>query len=391
MVKFIHTADLHLDSPFKGLTYLPMDLLNLVKEASFHSFETIVNQAIDSEVDFVLVAGDLFDLESRSISAQNFIAKCFIALEKENIPVYLVYGNHDYVTDQRLFIDFPDNVHVFGPDVESKTLTTKAGEKIAITGFSYHSQHIKENKLTDFPAKSSQVDYHIGLYHGDLASQSEDYAPFNLSDMEGLHYDYFALGHIHKRHRLSDQVPAYYSGNIQGRHINEPGPKGSLLVELSAHNHQVSFVESSDIIWDQVQLTVDGQDSLSSLKDKLLKNLDLEKELNLVQVELSLNNEDNLALVSDLTAQDLTTLVDKDNVWVTKLSVQTLQKLTPIQKAYPKSFETAANKVIEDKMPDYLADLQKNIDPQFLQTFKTKDKQEEIIKTASEKMNLMDH
>lgn len=390
MVKFIHTADLHLDSPFKGLSYLPSDLLNLIQDSSFASFNRLIDQAIKHQVDFMVIAGDLFDLESRSISSQNFLIQCFKKLSDNDIPVYIVYGNHDYMVDERLTIDFPNNVFVFGADVETTYLTTKAGETIALSGFSYHTQHVFDNKLSEFPPRSKDVDYHIGLYHGDLVQQSANYAPFNLGDIQKLHYDYYALGHIHKGQRLSENLPAYYSGNIQGRHINESGSKGGLLVELHAGDLRTEFIETSTIIWQALTIRIGERDSLTSIKEALLAQLDLDKELTLLRVNFVIIDKDNAGILDKLTAEEVTKLINSERVWVSQVTFETIKQLTPIEKKYPESFEKAKEVIASEKVDIYLDELSRNISNPYLEPYLSDQSRQELIKRAIKKMNLMD-
>lgn len=390
VVKFIHTADLHLDSPFKGLSYLSNDLLNMVQNSSFDSFNRLIDQAIENQVDFMVIAGDLFDLESRSISSQNFLIQCFRKLNEHRISVYIIYGNHDYMDDERLTIDFPENVYVFGPEAETTTLTTKAGETVAITGFSYHEQHILENKILDFPRPFKDIDYHIGLYHGDLAHQSKNYAPFTLSDLQKLHYDYYALGHIHKGQRLSESIPAYYSGNIQGRHINESGPKGGLLVDIHAGDLKTEFIETATIIWEALTVEIGERDSLTTIKEKLLSKIDLDKQLNLLRITFVIADKDNASLADKLSAEEVTRLLNSDRIWVSQVSFKTIERLTPIEKIYPESFSKAKNIVTREKIDGYLDELSKNVSSQFLDQYDKDSSRQDLIKQAIEKMNLMD-
>ncbi|EAC9858892.1 DNA repair exonuclease, partial [Listeria monocytogenes] len=161
-------------------------------------------------VDFVLLAGDTFHQARPSLKVQHDFFAQLQRLGEAQIPVYMIFGNHDYYDPQRYWFAFPENVILFSSEeVQTVQGTTKNGETYAISGFSYQHPWITENKVTEFPARAA-VDYHIGLYHGDQAG--ERYAPFSISEMKPKGYDYWGLGHIHVPKTLSEQPPILYPG-----------------------------------------------------------------------------------------------------------------------------------------------------------------------------------
>lgn len=127
-VKFIHCADLHLDSPFVGLKTLPKPIYDEMKESTFHAFSNVVDLAIDEAVDFVIIAGDLYDGEDRSIRAQLFLKKELERLEKEDIHVFIIHGNHDHLGGKWTKVNMPFNAHIFKTKAEMIPYTTKNGE-----------------------------------------------------------------------------------------------------------------------------------------------------------------------------------------------------------------------------------------------------------------------
>lgn len=149
-LQFIHTADLHLDSPFIGLQYLPKTILNRIQESTFASFIKIVDNAISLKVDFVLIAGDLYDGEDRSIKAQARLRKQMIRLEQAGIEVFILHGNHDHLGGNWTTIDMPSNVHVFSSSVEMKSFITKKGQRVHIYGFSYPERHVTEKRINEY-------------------------------------------------------------------------------------------------------------------------------------------------------------------------------------------------------------------------------------------------
>src|SRR5690625_446737 len=126
-ISFIHAADLHLDSPFKGLTRLPDVVFETIRQSTFHAFDRLIQTAINKNVDFVLLVGDLFDNERQGSKAQVHLRKSFERLEQYGINVYLSYGNHDYVNGNKHRISYPKNVHIFPNEMVSSFIYKKNG------------------------------------------------------------------------------------------------------------------------------------------------------------------------------------------------------------------------------------------------------------------------
>lgn len=385
MISFIHTADLHLDSPFKGLSHMPSQLLEEIQESSFKAFEHLVTQAIDKKVDFMLIVGDLFDLNTRSIRAQAFLRHQFERLHNKNIQVYITYGNHDFVGDEKLYLNFPKNVTVFGEDVETFIYQSKNRETVSITGFSYHTQHVSTSKMKEFSPKSDQTDYHIGMYHGDMAQNSTLYAPFDWGDVSTLHYDYMAFGHIHQAQRIANHIPAYYSGCIQGRHINENGEKGAYYVELDGPSHELTFIPTSIIDWHSITLSIDEKDTLDTVINQIKNEFSECKKTVLVRLILELKNEESIQVGNLITPDYLNQLLIEQNIWL--LSVETvLNDLKPIPAMYEESLDVATQVILDEKMDDYLKDLLKQVQPKLLKKFKNNDYRQDIIQKVLNKL-----
>lgn len=266
-IRFIHAADLHLDSPFKGLNFLPPEIFHEVRESTFLAFTNLVDVALKAKVDFLLLAGDLFDSEQRSVLAQARLRREFLRLEQENIPVYIIHGNHDYISNNKESFRYPKNVQVFSANVEAKPFIKNGIHLANMYGFSYNERHILQNKTSEYQ-KKDQIPFHIGLLHGNLAGREEHdpYAPFTLAELLDKEFDYWALGHIHKREILCKNPPIVYPGNIQGRNKKETGEKGCYLVELKSNQEAtLSFITTSTIIWRNSELSIDSFHTLDEL------------------------------------------------------------------------------------------------------------------------------
>lgn len=257
-IRFLHIADLHLDSPFVGLSSIPENRWIDIRESTFKAFTNIIEYAVQNKPDFVLIVGDIYDGQNRSLRAQHLFQKGMDALNKEGIPVFICYGNHDHLSGKWVRFQLPNNVEVFGEQVETKTLEVRE-EKVHITGFSYKERHIREAMHMHYP-NANGLDLHIGMLHGSLMGNEEHdvYAPFSKSDLIGKGYDYWALGHIHKRQIIHQDPPIVYSGNTQSRHRKEQGIKGFYEVTLHKGDINLAFIPSSTFIYDELEVSCEG-------------------------------------------------------------------------------------------------------------------------------------
>ncbi|CAM4082527.1 DNA repair exonuclease [Bacillus manliponensis] len=267
-LKFIHAADLHLDSPFKGMELnVPKFIWERMKESTFRSFARIVDKAIQERVDFVLIAGDLYDGATRSLRAQVFVREQMKRLAEYDILVYIIHGNHDHLGGSWAAIEFPANVHVFHESYVEEQPFYKDGELLAsIYGFSYHQQAVTDN-MTEQYKKMSDAPFHIGMLHGSVEGDAEHnrYAPFHLRELKEKMFDYWALGHIHKREVLAEEPYIVYSGNIQGRHRKEIGEKGAYVVSLSKQGAELTFFHTADVVIEELFIPIDSLETVDDL------------------------------------------------------------------------------------------------------------------------------
>lgn len=255
-ISFIHCADLHIDSPFVGLSHLPEKLLQDIKKSTFDALNRLVETAIEKQVDFILMVGDIFDQTAQSVYAQMQFLKACETLAKENIMVYVSFGNHDYLNRNLLTFQFPDNVRLFTEeDVQSFIFEKDQKQLVTIYGFSYLQRAVIENKTEQYKI-SSDTPYHIAMLHGSVKQQTEHdtYAPFQLSELTEKNFDYWALGHIHKRQQLKNEPPVVYAGNTQGRSKKETGEKGCYYVELGESSNSLTFCPLQVIRFEDIEV-----------------------------------------------------------------------------------------------------------------------------------------
>ena len=348
MVKFIHAADLHLDSPFIGLKNLPDYIWSAIYLSTFSALTKIVDRAIQNNVDFVCLVGDIYDNDERSVKAQAYLRNEMERLNKFNIPVYLLHGNHDYIENTGLHLDMPENVILFDETVETKWLTTKENEQIALTGFSYDKRWVLERKITNYPERNPRATYHIGMLHGfseGLESEHGHYAPFTMAELRSKKYDYWALGHIHKRQHLAENPPIVYPGNTQGRSSKESGDKGFELVTITESGVTTEFCSTAVIQWKTIELSVKEMKNLDTVY-KALKTVIEEQQNELYSLFLSIRLTDNEHLLDGVIkkiqqgelVEALQQIPKTDTfVWVHKIELQTVAEnhIPAIQKLFP--------------------------------------------------------
>lgn len=266
-IRFIHAADLHLDSPFQGLKAIPKSLFNRVKESTFDALERLVNHAINENVDFIILAGDLFDGENRSFKAQSKLKKAMEKLYAHKISCYIIHGNHDHLKGNWIPLSWPENVFFFKDEIDFVEFK-KAEVAVHLYGFSYPEKSVKENIASKYK-KNGTADFHIGILHGTAEGQEghDPYAPFSIKQLLEKDFDYWALGHIHKRQILHKEPYITYPGNTQGRHKKELGEKGVFLVELDTMlGSSITFLPTSTIYWEELVVSIDGMNKIDELK-----------------------------------------------------------------------------------------------------------------------------
>lgn len=299
-IRFIHTADIHLDTPFKGLTNVPENLLELVRRSTFRAFDRIVDYCIQYEVDFLLIAGDLYDSEDRSLKAQIHLLRGLEKLDIHGVNTYIIHGNHDPFDKNKQLINWPDSAYFLSSaQLESLSFNKNGQEAAIISGRSYPTKAFKENIAADYIVTNKGV-FNIGLLHTNVDGDRnhDSYAPCSLNQLVDSEIDYWALGHIHKSNILSNHSPTIiYPGNPQGRHINEDGLKGCYLVEVN--NKAITSLEmlpTSEIVWLKQEINISQAEMFEDVLDIIQQELDaLSSAYNLPMIlELELTGSTDL-------------------------------------------------------------------------------------------------
>ncbi len=228
-MKFIHTADIHLDSPLSGLAAYKDAPADLLRTVTRDAFTRLVDAAIEEAVDFMVIAGDLYDGSWKDYNTGHFFCREMGRLNKAGIPVYLLFGNHDADSEMTKKLTLPPNVHQFETRKANTFLVD--GLKVALHGRSYKEAATVENLATSYPAPVAGW-LNIGVLHTALEGYAAhaNYAPCSLAELTARGYDYWALGHVHEHAILQKDPWVVFPGNLQGRHIREAGARGAIMV-----------------------------------------------------------------------------------------------------------------------------------------------------------------
>ena len=249
-MKFIHSADIHLDSPLRGLERYEGAPVAELRGATRRALENLVKLSIDEQVAFVLVAGDVYDGDWRDYNTGLFFLRQMTRLREAGIPVLLIRGNHDAISHITKELALPDNVREFS--TRKPTTITMDDLGVAIHGQSFPSRSVTEDLSASYPL-SIEGFINIGLLHtsADGREGHESYAPCTLARLLSRHYDYWALGHVHQHEILSQDPWVVFSGNTQGRHARETGVKGCTLVTATdGRIHQVEHRPLDVVRWE---------------------------------------------------------------------------------------------------------------------------------------------
>jgi DNA repair exonuclease SbcCD nuclease subunit len=366
--RFIHAADLHLDSQLRGLDRYEGAPVEEIRGATRRTLENLVDLAIREQVAFVIVAGDVYDGDWQDFNTGLFFVRQMNRLREANIAVVLISGNHDAANRMTRSLELPDNVC----SLPTKKPRTVAGAEIGYAladldvvfhGQGFHSAAVDQNVVLDYPPARSSA-FNIGVLHTSLdmeaGGEHARYAPCSVSDLVARQYDYWALGHVHRRRVVHDDPPIVYPGNVQGRHIREAGAKGCMLVTVDDRGALELEFEPLDVFrWYELAVpvheAVDGEDVLERVAAELRGFVLEHGEMPLaVRVVLTGGTDAHLELagapeqwINQIRAIGLS--VNTGNVWIEQVKFRT----TPRTKRDPGSVDEGPLR----EVVQYLSDL----------------------------------
>ena len=282
-LRFIHAADLHLDSPFRGIrSEAPDYVVDMLRRATFDAYENIISLCLQERVDALLVAGDIYDGADRSLRAQLKFVDGLARLDTAGIRSFICHGNHDPLDGWEARLALPSGCVRFGPEVSREPVFPDEPERATVYGVSYPRREVRENLSPLFraplsaPATPELVEgrpagFNVGLLHANVGGNPDhdSYAPCSVGDLADTGLDYWALGHVHTRQVLSQERPTVvYPGNPQGRHPLETGPRGIYLVEVDDYAAVSLDFRSVDVVrWETLEVGIAGPDTEQELID----------------------------------------------------------------------------------------------------------------------------
>ena len=269
---FIHAADIHLDSPMQGLVNYKGAPTAHLRAITRQAFESLIIAALKHRVDFVIIAGDLYDGAWADFTPGLFFKNVISRLN--GIPVYLIYGNHDAEKKMIKKIPLPENVFLFRSDQAHSIVMPNL--PVVLHGQSFETAAVSENLVKNYPQTWPDY-YNIGILHTGLegSAQHANYAPCALSELKNFGYHYWALGHIHIAEILSENPHIVFPGCLQGRHIKETGRKGAVLVTVDdKFNTSTTSLYFDHARWVVINLTLENAQTYEEVQ------LAIENQLN---------------------------------------------------------------------------------------------------------------
>lgn len=356
---FIHAADLHLDTPFSGISKVNPTLQLILQNASLTAFDNLIRAAITHEVDFVLFAGDIYDGVEHGIRAQDRFLQGVRRLDEHDIGSFFIRGNHDPLEEGWSALrpgDFPPKAEFFDQWEHVRAVPViRDGETIAVVhGISFRKRAETRNLSDQFPQVRGDGPFHIGLLHCNVGAQTghDNYAPCTLDDLCIRAIDYWALGHIHKRTLLSPADPVVlYPGNLQARRFDETGPKGCTLVRVDSFGHSKLEILEVDVVrFARIDVDVEGLASVNEILDSCdsrTKETIGQTERRTLVARISLSGQTSAhsdLLKAEAQGKLLDTFQERlqfDGFWLDSVSVNTMPILSRLEVGRSAGFEGA--------------------------------------------------
>lgn len=251
MPRIIHAADIHLDSPLQGLSRLgDAGLVAELRAATRRAYDNLVQRCIHENADLLVIAGDIYDGDWRSYETGEHFVGGLRTLRDSGIEVVLLYGNHDAESSITKRLTMPNGVRVLSTSEPESVEFQDLG--VVVHGQGYAVRDVLENLAQHYPHRRDGW-VNLGVLHTGIQGIAGHarYAPCTVDDLTACEYEYFALGHIHQRGAQAEgDATAWFSGNLQGRHPREAGPKGALVVDVEPSTPaQVRFAECDVARW----------------------------------------------------------------------------------------------------------------------------------------------
>jgi DNA repair exonuclease SbcCD nuclease subunit len=276
MIKFIHAADIHLDSPLRGLENYEGAPVEEIRGATRKALVNLIDLALEEKVSFVIISGDMYDGDWKDYNTGLFLLRQLSKLTSNGMNVFIVKGNHDAESKITKDLKLPQGIKLFSSKQPETVLLESKG--VAIHGQSFATPAVKEDLASNYPPAVKDM-FNIGVLHTSVNGREghENYAPCSIDTLKSKNYNYWALGHIHKKEILSENPWIVFPGNIQGRHIKETGFKGCMIVSIEEDsNVSVEFRNLYSLVWSFCNTDVTGTVEPYEVVEKVRKSVEKE-------------------------------------------------------------------------------------------------------------------
>jgi DNA repair protein SbcD/Mre11 len=332
-MRFIHAADIHLDSPLNGLSAYPDAPAAQLRSATRDAFTALVDRAIEESVDFLVIAGDLYDGTWRDYNTGIFFCKEMGRLKRAGIPVYLLFGNHDAESEMTRKLELPDNVRCFSANKPETFRIEKLA--VALHGHSFKQKETTTNLATHYPT-ALPGHFNIGVLHTALQGYAAHatYAPCTIDELHAKGYEYWALGHVHEFALWSGASTIVFPGNLQGRNVRECGRRGAVLVTVDeAGEARVERVFIDVLRWEHLQVDASDCETLVDVSRSIGRALEALLDVDghvprAIRVTVSGRSKAHgqlFGLESQLRGEVLAQIasIGNDRLWLEKVRLQT--------------------------------------------------------------------
>ena len=308
-MKSVHAADLHLDSPLSGLSKYEGAPVEQIRGATRRALENLVQLCVTEHAQLLVIAGDLYDGDWRDYSTGLFFNKQMCALRDAGVKVVWIRGNHDAASKLTAHLALPDNVRKLSHKKPESFLIEALG--VAVHGQGFETRDVTRDLSERYPEPKRDL-FNIGLLHTALEGRAghAPYAPCRLTALVDRGYEYFALGHVHRREVLSEKPWIVFPGNLQGRHARETGAKGATLVNVEGQGvHSVEARALDDVRWQLAVANISAETSLDGVLERVQQALGsavLASEGRLSAVRVRLEGESAVHQLCTTRAEQLT-------------------------------------------------------------------------------------
>lgn len=374
-MRFIHAADIHLDSPLNGLSAYPDAPAEQLRSASRDAFTVLVDRAIEETVDFMVIAGDLYDGAWRDFNTGIFFCREMGRLKRANIPVYVLFGNHDAESEMTKKLELPDNVHAFGAN---KPQTFKIDSlAVSLHGQSFKQRDVTTNLVTGYPMPTAGH-FNIGLLHTALEGYASHatYAPCKLEELQAKGYQYWALGHVHEFEKWTGASTIVFPGNLQGRNVRECGRRGAVMVSVGeAGDVQVERIFIDILRWEQVEVDASDCESLEEVARKTGQALeallhvdgDVPRAARITVTGATKAHGELFGLEAQMRGEVLAQIasIGNDRLWLEKVRIQTRPLVDAAKLHERMDAFTDLQTILEEAATDvgFIKELQKELAP----------------------------